>query len=176
MMTCFSADSLSANVELNKRCKESHTNAVIQCFSVQRGLLDVTNISYSDACIYSMLQSPTSHSQKMMQAIADDARLLPNVGFVPTRLPPHIINAINTPIRITTPTSETTPTPAESSTAGSREVSRTMSSPSGSIGRRNNVTSSTNNYFVTSSAGHHSITLHMLSIVLFVYSCLSLSA
>lgn len=58
--------------------------AYFDCFSrVGQELLEVHDITYTDACIYSMLRGASSHIGPMITAVVADAKLLPNRGRVP---------------------------------------------------------------------------------------------
>lgn len=58
--------------------------ALFDCFGrVGQELLEVNDITYTDACIYSMLRGASPHIGPMMTAVVADAKLLPNRGRVP---------------------------------------------------------------------------------------------
>ncbi len=72
-----------------QNCQAERNTAVINCFFLpilsDRRLLDVENISYVDACIYSMLKADSSSLSMLMDALGQDALLVPNYGTVPMR-------------------------------------------------------------------------------------------
>lgn len=58
--------------------------ASLDCFiRIGQELLEVDDITYTDACVYSMLRSANPRIGPMMTAVVADAKLLPNRGRVP---------------------------------------------------------------------------------------------
>lgn len=106
---------------LKQNCQAERNSALLSCFLAISGngdeLLDVANISYSDACIYSMLKANSSHVKRMVEALSADAKLLSDHGSVP--MPLQIPSVIPGSIPI--------PSPNACHTATSTDVSNVTS-------------------------------------------------
>ena len=77
--------------QLNPNCESEKLKALFGCFISDPTLLKVTNVSYSDACVFSALQHQSSFVGLMTKATGADSKLLPSHGDTPRRMSPPIL-------------------------------------------------------------------------------------
>lgn len=73
---------------LNQNCQTVRGPVLRDCFVVinspgLESLLLISNVSYADSCVYSMLKAENEHVKVMMEAVTRDATLLLDHGTVP---------------------------------------------------------------------------------------------
>ena len=84
------SQSYSDSATLTQNCLNQKNDAVTSCFSFIVLLSDelqaVTNITYFQACTYSLLRANSSHVRRMTDSVAEDAILLRDGGPIPRPL------------------------------------------------------------------------------------------
>ena len=98
------------NNQIKSNCSDDETRALLSCFVNggvvnQDNLVDVTNNTYLEACVYSMFKTKSAEVLSMIKAVAGDAMLLVNIGDSPTPQQPTNPHAF--PLSSPTQTSST---------------------------------------------------------------------